>query len=105
MLKVASVIYENKETCCLTWQVSSAQIPDFQVMTVPAPANPISPVTFTGFTFSPRQKFYSMFQDGVLAKLAVSVQATFLSRSGRACQSYWPCSSTKTAHFGTVHRS
>lgn len=40
-------------------------------MTASAPANPITPVTFTGFEFAPKENYYETFQDGVLAKLAV----------------------------------
>lgn len=41
------------------------------VTTAPAPPNPISAVTFTGFSFAPRRKFYNVFKYGTLAKLAV----------------------------------
>ncbi|CAL8463216.1 g2750 [Coccomyxa elongata] len=37
----------------------------------PAPPNPIVDQGFTGFTFAPRQKYYSMFKNGILAKLAI----------------------------------
>lgn len=49
-----------------------------KVMTASAPANPITPVTFTGFDFAPKENYYETFQAGVLAKLAV--RFTSLSR-------------------------
>ena len=42
-----------------------------KVMTASAPANPITPVTLTGFEFAPKENYYETFQAGVLAKLAV----------------------------------
>ena len=48
-----------------------AQIPDMVIQKALAPPNPIVDYGFAGFTFSPHQKFYSMFKNGVLAKLAV----------------------------------
>jgi hypothetical protein len=47
------------------------QIPDMMIQKALAPPNPIVDYGFAGFTFSPHQKFYSMFKNGVLAKLAV----------------------------------
>lgn len=47
------------------------QIPDMNIWKAPAPPNPIVDQGFTGFTFAPRQKYYSMFKNGILAKLAV----------------------------------
>lgn len=44
-----------------------------KVMTTSAPANPITPVTFTGFELAPKENYYETFQAGVLAKLAVRV--------------------------------
>ena len=41
-------------------------------MTAAAPSNPITPTTYTGFQFAPKQDYYQSFQGGVLAKLAVS---------------------------------
>lgn len=58
-------------TACVSLHVVWTQIPDMTVQTATAPANFISPVTFAGFTFAPRQKFYQVFQDGTLAKLSV----------------------------------
>ena len=49
-----------------------------KVMTASAPANPITPVTFTGFEFGPKENYYETFQAGLLAKLAV--RFTSLSR-------------------------
>ena len=45
------------------------------VTTAPAPPNPISAVTFTGFSFAPRQKFYNVFKYGTLAKLSVGARS------------------------------
>ncbi len=42
-----------------------------KVTTAAAPSNPITPVTYTGFQFAPKQDYYQSFQGGVLAKLAV----------------------------------
>ena len=49
----------------------AAQVKDMKVMTAAAPSNPITPVTYTGFQFAPKQDYYQAFQGGVLAKLAV----------------------------------
>ena len=46
------------------------------VNTTPAPANPITDVTFTGFNFAPSQKYYATFQRGILGKLAVRSHAS-----------------------------
>ena len=48
----------------------AAQVKDMKVMTAAAPSNPITPVTYTGFQFAPKQDYYQAFQGGVLAKLA-----------------------------------
>lgn len=48
------------------------------VHTAPAPANPITDVTFTGFSFAPREKFYTAFQSGILGKLSVRAHAPYL---------------------------
>lgn len=47
------------------------QIPDMTILKALAPPNPIVDNGFTGFNFAPQQKYYNMFKDGVLAKLAV----------------------------------
>ncbi|KAK9908272.1 hypothetical protein WJX75_005306 [Coccomyxa subellipsoidea] len=47
------------------------EIPDMMIQKALAPPNPIVDYGFAGFTFSPHQKFYSMFKNGVLAKLAI----------------------------------
>ncbi|CAL5229539.1 g12886 [Coccomyxa viridis] len=46
-------------------------VQDMKVTTAAAPSNPITPVTYTGFQFAPKQDYYQSFQGGVLAKLAV----------------------------------
>lgn len=55
----------------LTGFICAAQVVDMEVMTASAPANPITPVTFIGFEFAPKENYYETFQAGVLAKLAV----------------------------------
>ncbi|EIE21329.1 hypothetical protein COCSUDRAFT_56551 [Coccomyxa subellipsoidea C-169] len=47
------------------------EIPDMTILKAPAPPNPIVDYGFTGFNFAPQQKYYNMFKDGVLAKLAI----------------------------------
>lgn len=47
-----------------------------KIVKMAAPSNPITPMTFTGFHFAPKQDYYQSFQGGVLAKLAVSATCT-----------------------------
>ena len=55
-------------------------------MTAAAPSNPITPLSYTGFQFVPKQDYYQSFQAGVLARLAVSRTQRFL------CDTHLPVS-------------
>ena len=59
----------------------TAQVKDMKLMTAAAPGNPITPVTYTGFQFVPKQDYFQSFQGGVLAKLAVWTPWQSLLRS------------------------
>ncbi|BDA44560.1 probable Dynein regulatory complex subunit 5 at N-terminal half [Coccomyxa sp. Obi] len=52
-------------------QFLNDEIPDMNIWKAPAPPNPIVDQGFTGFTFAPRQKYFAMFKNGILAKLAI----------------------------------